>query len=645
VLDSSAVGVHEHRRFCSGGGRGHITGQGLSPLRRAGQARADSVCLGLVGPARPQAPAYAVVDLAVEAGESTTIWAISNAGQALGAVWFASGVEQSFVWDPVAGRHVFPADNPAFDARDINDLGQVAGIGATSRSVVGLMQCRAVQLFVDRAQATRPDFQLTAANAGSVAELCRRLEGIPLAIELAAAWAQVLSPGQMVAQLQDRFQFLVSRRRAASERHRTLRAALDWSYQLLSPQLQGLLAALSVFRGGWTVQAVEVVCQEPDALEAMLELRECSIVHCRERLGQMRYDMLETFREFAAELVDTEAEQALRARRALYFLGVAESRAQEADGPDEAPAFAELEGELGNLGAAVDSLVAAGEHQLAARLAAALSDFLWRRGYWEEHVRWVGAAAASLQASTPDDRALGARLWHGLARVAYDRGDLDDAGRDCERGTALVGDGRAGQWHAMLVNVLGLTASRRQRYEEAERLLKQCLALFRKSRHTRGEGMALHNLGVLAYTTGQPESARALYEEALPIRRASGDVRGVAETQNNLGVLAYESGELSQAEQAYRESLRSIVALADILWMAVSLCNIGEIALRDGRADEAIALLEPAEHALRHLGSVHASYAAECLEEALRASPEATRGDGSRWREALVAVAREACKD
>jgi predicted ATPase/DNA-binding SARP family transcriptional activator/Tfp pilus assembly protein PilF len=509
--------------------------------------------------------------------------------------------------------------------------------------VSGLARNPAVQLFVDRAQAARPDFQLTVTNARSIAEVCRRLDGIPLAIELAAAWALVLSPARMLAQLEDRFRFLVSRRRPASERHRTLRAAVDWSYQLLSPPLRRLLAQLSVFRGGWTIEAVEVVCEEPDALEAMFELRECSIVHCREQPGQMRYDMLETFRDFAAELLEPEAAEALRARHAVYLLTFAESRAEKADGSDEALAFGELEVELGNLGAAVDWAATSGQHQLAARLAAALSDFLWRRGYWEEHVRWMGAGVAASPTSTPEDRTLAARLWHSLARVAYDRGDLDGAERDCRAGLDLVTGGGRGHWHAMLVNVLGLAASRRGQHEEAERLLQQSLALFREVGHSRGEGMALHNLGVLAYATGQPDGARALYEQALPIRQASDDVRGVAETQNNLGVLAYESGELGPAEVAYRESLRAIVALGDVLWMAVSLCNLGELALEAERPSEAVALLRPAEQALRRLGSVHAAAAAKCLEDALAQAP-ADPGEACSfpWREALIAAARDA---
>src|SRR5207244_3504492 len=139
-----------------------------------------------------------------------------------------------------------------------------------------------VQLFIDRAQIVKPDFQVTNRNAAAVAELCNRLEGIPLALELAAARAQVLTPGQMLYQLAHRFEFLVSRKRDGAKRHQTLHAAMDWSYRLLTPELQRFFARLSVFRGGWTLEAAEAVCEEPLALDYLAQLRECSLVLAEE---------------------------------------------------------------------------------------------------------------------------------------------------------------------------------------------------------------------------------------------------------------------------------------------------------------------------------------------------------------------------
>jgi predicted ATPase len=144
-------------------------------------------------------------------------------------------------------------------------------------------------MFVDRAQAVRPDFQVTRRNAGAVAVLCEKLEGIPLALELAAARAQVLTSAQMVSQLTRRLDFLVSRRRDIAERHRSLRAAIEWSCRLLSPDLQHFFAALSVFQGGWTAEAAEAVCEEPLALDYLGQLREWSLVVSEERPEGMRF--------------------------------------------------------------------------------------------------------------------------------------------------------------------------------------------------------------------------------------------------------------------------------------------------------------------------------------------------------------------
>src|SRR5262249_53248175 len=145
-------------------------------------------------------------------------------------------------------------------------------------------------------------------NAAAVAELCIRLEGIPLALELAAARAQVLTPGQMLRQLARRFEFLVSRKRDGAERHQTLHAAMDWSYRLLSPELQRFFARLSVFRGGWTLEPAEAVCNEPLALDALAQLRECSLVLAEEDGEETRFRMLETLREFGQEYLEASGE-------------------------------------------------------------------------------------------------------------------------------------------------------------------------------------------------------------------------------------------------------------------------------------------------------------------------------------------------
>jgi len=227
-------------------------------------------------------------------------------------------------------------------------------------STVAVAECPSVQLFVDRAQAVRADSQITDANAADIAELCRHLEGMPLALELAAAHVNVLTPSQMVAQLADRFAFLVGRRRDASARHRTLRATIEWSYRLLPPELQTVLAQLSVLRADWDVSAAQAVCERGDIRAALEDLQEHSLFRSAEAAGVMRFHMLESIREFADGELSAAERTRLRVRHAAFFLGLAEDCARRADEGRETEAFDALATDLANIRAAMDHADAAG---------------------------------------------------------------------------------------------------------------------------------------------------------------------------------------------------------------------------------------------------------------------------------------------
>jgi non-specific serine/threonine protein kinase len=257
-----------------------------------------------------------------------------------------------------------------------------AGVDAPER----LSMYESVQLFIDRAQAVKPDFQVTKQNAPAVAELCQRLEGIPLAIELAAARAQIVTPAQMLSQLSRRFEFLVSRRRDSAKRHQTLHAAIDWGYRLLSPELQHFFARLSVFRGGWTLAAAETVCEEPLALDYLAELRESSFVLAEEEGEETRFRMLETLREFAHECLAASGEtESVRRRHAHFYLDLAQAEADRYEYQGTDPEFflrladspetllverwvAVMEREDHNLRTAGDWAVASGEREVERRL-------------------------------------------------------------------------------------------------------------------------------------------------------------------------------------------------------------------------------------------------------------------------------------
>jgi non-specific serine/threonine protein kinase len=285
-----------------------------------------------------------------------------------------------------------------------------------------------VQLFVDRAQAVKPDFQVTNANAPAVAELCDRLEGIPLAIELAAARAQVLTPAQMLAQLQNRFAFLVSRKRDVAERHRTLRAAIDWSFRLLSPELQRFFARLSVFRGGWTVEAAEQVCEEPLALDHLAVLRECSLVRTDDGSGsnEIRFGMLETLREFGQErLRETGEEWVLHKRHLDYFARFSQDSKKHLFGPEQKQWLDRYEHELDNMRSALEAaLTDVGDPDSGLRLALGYDRFWQVRGYVSEARGWLKRLLGCANALSEESRA---KALYAAGFFALRQGDNPEA--------------------------------------------------------------------------------------------------------------------------------------------------------------------------------------------------------------------------
>jgi len=254
-----------------------------------------------------------------------------------------------------------------------------------TQTLQALLSIPSIGLFVDRAQTALPDFQLTERNADTIAHLCDRLEGMPLAIELAAARVALLSPARILEQVQaNRLDFLATRRRDAHSRHRTLRATLDWSYQLLSEPAQAFLAALSAFRGGWTLEAARAVCQtgNEETLELLALLRDSSLIQVTDTAAGLRLMLLETIREYSQDKLRAwGAEVAVRRRHRDYFASLAEQAGPELIGPDQGRWMDCLQTEHDNLCAAIawcemDAASAA----VGLRLVGALSRFWEVRG-------------------------------------------------------------------------------------------------------------------------------------------------------------------------------------------------------------------------------------------------------------------------
>jgi predicted ATPase/DNA-binding SARP family transcriptional activator len=436
-----------------------------------------------------------------------------------------------------------------------------------------------VALFVDRAQAVRPEFQITPKNAGAIAAICERLEGIPLAIELAAARARILTPAQIAARLTERFELLAARRPTTSERHCSLWAAIDWSFHLLSPDLQRLFARLSVFRGGWTLEAAEAVSgslePERNILDSLAQLRGHSLLQAEESTTAIRFRMLETLREFAAEQLTAEERVEMLQRHATYFHQWVTGARQI--GAERNAWFERFDEDIDNLRAALSwSLDDGGAIAIGIQTASSLNNFWWLRGHLSEGRRWYARLL---------DRAGDAPL-EGLDRslcaagtLAYLQGDFPAAIPLLERCMAVAQASGKEEVVGAAHDTLGSIAYRKGEYEQARLHYGQSLEAARLAGNGLRSAGALGNLANVAQSTGDFATSRALNEESLELWRAAGDRNGEARTLHNLANLALSQGQVSDARAFYEQSLAIKRELADRYGICSTLRGIAEAAM------------------------------------------------------------------
>jgi predicted ATPase/DNA-binding SARP family transcriptional activator/Flp pilus assembly protein TadD len=426
-----------------------------------------------------------------------------------------------------------------------------------------------IALFVDRAQKVQPGFRLTRRNADDVATVVSSLEGIPLALELAAARLQVLTPAQMRHGLRSRLEITkpatALETDSGSERQRSLRAAIDWSCRLLSPALQRFFARLSVFHGGWTAEAAEAILSDPLALDHTAQLCDASLAYSREDEGAMRFFLLETVREFAEESCSPQEREDLSLRHLDYFTRLAESATQHLSGPEQAYWLRCLSAERDNLNTALRFAVESAQTrtrtdaaETGLRLAGTLGRFWWLLGYAPEGRQWIERLLNMLPDESSDaERSLSrarARMEAGiLARVQGDYEAAESLLQDSLTRFRRLGD-TAGT--ARSLDNLGLVARRRGDFADSRACHEQALAAYRTLRDRPGEARALNNLGVLYMLLGDdPATARGYYEQSLRLERAHGTPIGIAIALDNLGATLRRLGEFDRARALYEESL------------------------------------------------------------------------------------------
>ena len=460
----------------------------------------------------------------------------------------------------------------------------------------------AVRLFVERARQFRPDFVLTAANRSAVGQICAQLDGIPLAIELAAARLKILTVDQIAARLGDRFHLLTGGGRTALPRHQTLRAALDWSYDLLTAEEQALLRRLSVFAGGFVLEAVEAMAAGPSGLDLLTSLVDKSLVIAEEQVGANRYHLLATIGQYAAEKLDRADEGTnARDRHLAWYLNLAEMADGMLRGPHEAAWLARLEQEHDNLRAALRWSLTPGhaDAEVALRLAGALTRFWDLRSHLREGRQWLERALAADECAPARLRAA---ALNGVAALAYAQGDYAAARALSERELLLGQDLEDRELIAEAQYRLGLVALRCGEHAAARASLEASLVLYTALGSTPGIAGVEGSLGFLALRQGKYAEARCHLEASVALQRELGNRDGIADALDDLATVAGEEGSTEAQAGALEECLVLYRELDAKGGVARVLGDLGMRAWMQGDNVRATALLQESLTLYRDVG-------------------------------------------
>lgn len=507
-----------------------------------------------------------------------------------------------------------------------------------AHKVSTLAKSDAVAFFVERARAVKPSFVLTDENAGAVAHICTRLDGLPLALELAAARIKLLPPAMLAARLERPLELLTGGSQDLPVRQRTLQATLDWSYELLDVPAQRLLARFAVFAGGCALDAVDAVCN-PDGelgiatLEGLSALVDESLLSQTETPHGLRFSMLVTIRDYARERLDAAGETAeLRRRHASFFLDRAEEAAPELTAARQAEWLARLEIEHDNFRAALAWSEETSDGELRLRLATNLSRFWLVRGHLTEGRRWLESALASSARHSSELRVEALRAATGLARV---QADYVQARAYAEERLTICRELGDPNGIALSLNDLALAASGEGDHDRAAALLEESIAIFRELRDDRGVAISIANLVAALLARGDYERVAELGRESVSLFRRLDDERGVVVSLINVAFAALHRRRVREARPLLGEALTLSRELG--YKEGVACCLVGFAAL--------LALRREDERAARLLGALDGLLAATgvVLEAAeVRARERARRALLQRLgRERLEALAAE----
>jgi predicted ATPase/transcriptional regulator with XRE-family HTH domain len=484
-------------------------------------------------------------------------------------------------------------------------------------SVEELAAVPAVALFLERATVNQPNFALTTENAVAVADICRRLDGLPLAIELAAAWINILPPAALRGRLEQRLLLLTGGSRDLPSRQRTMRDAIAWSYDLLPGQEQTLFRRLAVFAGGWTLEAIEAVANlegTSNVLAGLETLLSASLIQSEERSnGDLRFAMLETVREFALDQLREEADQGLATEQAHagYFLSLAEEAYVELIGAQQRTWLARLDAEDANIWAALNWGLEHGLAEFTMRLARALWRYWSARGRLIEGRSWL-ERALSLPGAAEAPVSVRADAHNALGNLLGDSAEFMQARRHYQRALTLRRELGDSDGIAGALNNLGIVATWLGDYDGALALHKESLDLRQDRRDAFDMAMSHSNVGDVLLAQGDFTGAQQYQEEGLRLRELIHDAVGSAYSVYNLGEIARLRGDTAAAGRHLADSLDRFVALGERLGIAYAECSLGDLASQEGDTTRAAQLLECALRTRTEMGDKRGVI--ECLE-------------------------------
>jgi predicted ATPase/transcriptional regulator with XRE-family HTH domain len=519
----------------------------------------------------------------------------------------------------LSGEHLYPVPPlPVPDADPLPPLGE-------------LSQTAAVRLFIERVQAVKPDFSLSETNAAVVAQIVRRLDGLPLALELVAARARVLSPAALLARLDRSLSLLTGGAQDLPARQRTLRETIAWSYDLLRPHEQALFRRLGVFAGGCTLEAAETIAEldEPaDVLEGMTTLLDASLLQTEELDDEPRYTMLVTIREFALErLVESGEEPATRDRHARYFRELVERARVDLMTTPTPPLLDAIEREHDNLRAALTWSRDTDDHDTFLHLASALAIFWYYRGYLSEGRRWLDQALAT----PPEEISAGSRAW-----ALTWGGMLASVSGETPRAIALLTEsftwweGRGDAFgRAFAGLLLGGVYVGQGRYEEAAPLFAATEAYARDVDHDDVLGMTLFHLGLIAWVQGDDAHARNLMHEAVQRLDDFGTPLDAIDPLRYLGLIASASGDRDEAATWFREAWTRLRQRGSRAALAVGLADIATLAAARQAWQPAMRLFAKAEALLQTEAAAFTLPARDHYERAYQQATAALGADAS----------------